>query len=112
MTTKGWTDNNYVPFHWTTEGLGFVKFEECLIHWFGGDKTMTELRESQQVFQINEDTFKSVKRFINDKANPDKHWSNSLQEAFRSMLMQRELEDEFWCSGMCEAGLFYINKPI
>ena len=35
------------PFHWTYDGLGFVTFEECLIHHFGGDnKTSSQLREA------------------------------------------------------------------
>ena len=44
-TTRG--DRNLVPFHWTYDGLGFVTFEECLIHHFGGNnKTQTELQEA------------------------------------------------------------------
>ena len=49
---------------------------------------------------------------MTERAKPDHEWSTTLKDAFGSMLMQRELEDEFWCSGMCQAGLFYLNKPI
>ena len=102
----------YEPLHWTYAGLGFVTFEECLFYHFNGNKTQEKLNNAKELFRMDDTTYESVKRFMNDKANTDKKYSHSLNEAFHSILMQREMEDEFWCSGMCQAGLFYISKPI
>lgn len=47
-TTRG--DRNLVPLHWTYDGLGFVTFDECLVHHFGGEKTYEELHEAKEKF--------------------------------------------------------------
>lgn len=91
--------------------VGFKNFDDCYASWVERAKTDTSI-DVDKVFALDAKELWSARPYHPKRGRGDhdvRHHARFILKHLNEIEMYEDLEDEYFCSGMCKSSLFYFG---